>query len=227
MENKNYFNDTYLPSIIRWGRATNLVGVVFAFFPALVCFFVFGLRPAWSAIFAGFLMQASVSGVFWFAEPISYFPVLGVPATYMTFLSGNCGNLRLPAAAAALEASGIEPGTEKGTIISTIGVAVSIVVNLIFLTAGIVLGSSVLSMLPAGVIMALNNLLPALFGAMLGQQFVPNPKIATVAIILAGGMLLLSKYAGVPSFCVIIVAVFGSILIGRKIVAAENAKKSA
>ena len=64
MENKNYFNQTYLPTIIRWGRATNLIGVLFAFFPGLVCFFIFGLRPSWSAIFAGFLMQASVSGVF-------------------------------------------------------------------------------------------------------------------------------------------------------------------
>ena len=216
------YEEDYIPYIIKWGRATNLFGVLLSLIPILICTFVYDLHPGIGAITAGFIMQASVSGVFWFVEPISYFPVLGVPATYMSFLSGNIGNLRLPASVAALEASNIEPGTEKGAVIATIGVAVSIIVNIIILTIGVILGSSVLSMLPAGVVAALNNILPALFGAMLAQQFVLNPKIGTVAVVLASVMILLNKYGalsflpGNPIYAVIIVAVFGSILIGRK-----------
>ncbi len=216
------YNEEYIPYIIKWGRATNLLGVLLAFVPALICTFVFDLHPGIGAITAGFIMQASVSGVFWFVEPISYFPVLGVPATYMSFLSGNIGNLRLPASVAALEASDIEPGTEKGAVIATIGVAISIIVNIAMLTIGAILGASVLGMMPAGVVAALNNILPALFGAMLAQQFVANPKIGTVAVILAGTMIALNKAGalsflpGYPVYLVIIVSVFGSILIGRK-----------
>ena len=216
------YEQDYIPYIVKWGRATNLIGVLLSLLPALICTFVFDLHPGIGVILAGFVMQASVSGVFWFVEPISYFPVLGVPATYMSFLSGNIGNLRLPASVAALEASDIEPGTEKGAIIATIGVAVSIIVNIVMLTVGVILGSSVLSMMPASVVTALNNILPALFGAMLAQQFVLNPKIGTVAVILAGGMIALNKYGalsflpGYPVYAVIIVSVFGSIMIGRK-----------
>lgn len=217
------YDQDYIPYIIRWGRLTNLIGIVFAYIPALLLFLVYDLRPPIGAVITGFIMQASVSGVFWFVEPISYFPVLGVPGTYMSFLSGNIGNLRLPASVAAQEAASVEPGTEQGTVIATLGVAISIMVNIVILTIGVILGASVLSKLPQGVITALNNILPALFGAMFGQQFITNPKIGVVAAILAGGMIGLSKLgvlAILPfggTYAIIIVAVFGSILIGRRL----------
>lgn len=231
--NTSYYEDEYIPSINRFGRITNLLGVALAFLPCLVLLVVFKIYPPVEAVFAGFIMQASVSGVFWFVEPISYSPVLGVAGTYMSFLSGNIGNLRLPASVAALSAANEEPGTERGSIIGTIGVAVSIIVNVLMLTVGVVLGSSVLGMLPPKVVTALNNILPALFGAMLAQQFVTNPKIGSVAVILAGIMFALMKAGllaflpGFPSYAVIIVSVFGTILIGRKIYSADIAKAKA
>lgn len=231
--NVSSYETEYLPSVIRFGRATNLLGVLFAFLPALVLTFVFNLHPPVAAVFAGFVMQASVSGVFWFVEPISYSPVLGVAGTYMSFLSGNIGNLRLPASVAALQAANEEPGTERGSIIATIGIAVSIIVNVLMLTVGVILGSSVLGALPASVVAALNNILPALFGAMLAQQFVPNPKIGTIAVVLAGIMFALLKTGmlaflpGTPSYAVVIVSVFGTILLGRKVYMNDLEKKKA
>ncbi|MCQ2373093.1 MAG: hypothetical protein MJ050_03340 [Phascolarctobacterium sp.] len=232
MENKNsYYNDTYIPSIISFGRITNLLGVAFAFLPALVLCFVYNIYPPVSAVIAGVVMQVSVSGVFWFVEPISYFPVLGIAGTYMSFLSGNIGNLRLPASVAAQQAAGVEAGTEEGSIISTIGVAVSIIVNVLMLTVGVILGAQILGSIPPVIKGALNNILPALFGAMLAQQFVPNPKIGSVAVVLTSIMFFLMKNGylsflpGFPVYAVIIVAVFGTIFIGQKIVAADLAKK--
>ena len=230
--NSSTYETEYIPSIIRFGRATNLLGVVLAFLPALVLTFVYKLHPPIGAVIAGFIMRASVSGVFWFVEPISYSPVLGVAGTYMSFLSGNIGNLRLPASVAALQAAKEEAGTERGSIIATIGIAVSIIVNVLMLTAGVILGSSILGALPPSVVAALNNILPALFGAMLAQQFVPNPKIGSVAVALAGIMFALMKTGclaflpGTPSYAVVIVSVFGTILIGRKIMMADLAKKA-
>lgn len=217
------YDQEYIPYIVKWGRITNLIGVLLAFTPALVLTFIYNIKPSFSVILAGFVMQASVSGIFWFVEPISYFPVLGIPATYMAFLSGNIGNLRLPASVAAQEAANVKPGTEQGTIIATLGVAISIIVNIVMLTVGVILGASVLSKMPKGVIATLNNILPALFGAMLGQQFSHNPKIGTVAVILASSMIALNKFGflsflpGYPVYAVIIVSVFGSILIGKKL----------
>lgn len=79
-------------------------------------------------------------------------------------------------------AADVEPGTEKGSIISVIGMATSIVINVSVLTIGVILGSSVLSAMPASVTEALNYLLPALFGALLMQFGLKRIKFA-------GGML--------------------------------------
>lgn len=87
-------------------------------------------------------------GVLRFVEPISYFPVLGVTGTYMAFLSGNISNMRLPCAAVAQDASDVKPGTPQGSILSSLGMAVSVVINIFVLSVGVALGSVVLSKTP-------------------------------------------------------------------------------
>ncbi len=229
---QDVYNNEYIPYIVRWGRLTNLIGVLLALLPGLVLLLFYNIKPPISAVFAGFVMQASVSGVFWFSEPISYFPVLGVPGTYMSFLSGNIGNLRLPASAAALTAAQVEPGTPQASIIATIGIAISIVVNVLFLTITVVLGATVLSLLPPFVVAALNNILPALFGAMFAQQVVNNPKMGLLAGVLTAVMLVINKMGwlkwlpGGGTYVIVLVAVFGSILIGRTLFAKDLTEKS-
>ena len=77
--NKQYYSETYIPSIIKWGKLTMLLGILTSFLPALVVSVVFGHMPPVSAIIAGTISQISVSGAFYVVEPISYFPILGIP----------------------------------------------------------------------------------------------------------------------------------------------------
>lgn len=213
----NQFQEDYIPYIVKWGRITNLVGVVFCFLPPLLLTFLMGYNPGLTAVITGALAQVSGSCIFWFVEPISYFPILGIPGTYMAFLAGNGSSLRLPCSAAAQESAGVEQGTEEGTIISTIGIAVSIFVNVTMLSLGVILGASVLSKLPAEAVAALNLILPALFGAMLAQFTVTQPKIGAIAICLALFMTWMAKmgflaiFPGQPAYVIIIVSVFGTI----------------
>lgn len=86
--------------------------------------------------------------------------------------------MRVPCSSVAQEAAGVEMGTEEGSIISTIGIATSILVNIVILTVGAVAGSVILNILPAPVKEALNFLLPALFGAVFGQFAATRPKWA-------------------------------------------------
>ncbi len=218
---KNYYSENYIPSIIRWGKITMLLGIVTCFLPAVVISFVYGYMPPISAIIAGTIAQISVSGAFYIVEPISYFPILGIPGTYLTFLSGNTSNMRVPCSSVAQEAAGVEMGTEKGSIISTIGIAVSILVNIAVLTLGAIFGSMLLSLLPESLKSALNFMLPALFGAVFGQFAISRPKLAGVAAVIALGMTWLLKNGflsflpGTPSYAVILVCVFGSIFAGK------------
>lgn len=215
------FENEYIPSIIRIGRWTNLLGVALAFVPAAVLAFVFKVVPPIPAFIAGFLMQASISVTFWFVEPLSYSPSLGIAGTYMSFLSGNIAPMRLPAALAAMEAGNEEAGTNKGSILATIGIAVSIVVNEVILTIGILLGAAVLQMIPPHIIAIMNNILPALYGSMLAQQFVKRPKIGCVAVGISIVMFTLRKFGALaflpisPTAVILLTCVFGTILVTR------------
>ena len=57
--NKQYYSETYIPSIIKWGKLTLLLGILTSFLPALVISFVFGHMPPVSAIIAGTISQIS------------------------------------------------------------------------------------------------------------------------------------------------------------------------
>lgn len=132
-----------------------------------------------------FISGASAFGVLWFVEPISYFPVVGSAGTYMAFLSGNISNMRIPCASMAQVAADVKPGTQEGSVIATLGMAVSIIINVSVLTVGAILGTSVLSMLPESVKGALNYLLPALFGALLVQFGMKMKKHSIFMVIIA------------------------------------------
>ena len=220
MDNK-YYSETYMPGIIKWGKLTMLLGIVTMFLPPLVFSAVFGYWPPLSAILTDTLAQVSVSGAFYVVEPISYFPILGIPGTYMTFLSGNTSNMRLPCSSVAQEAAGVEFGSRQGTIISTIGIGVSVIVNIVILTIGAVGSNVILGLLPEAVTSALNFLLPALFGAVFGQFAVSRPKLAVVSILIVFAINwlnnngFLGSLGGFAGSVVILVSVFGSIFAGR------------
>ena len=169
MDERSYYEDVYMPEMHRLGKIIGWAGVAVCFIPCAVLAIFFDALPDGSVLPVAFLTGASTFGLLWFVEPISYFNVLGPVGTYMAFLSGNISNMRVPCASMAQVAAEVEPGTEEGSVIATIGMAVSVLINVAVLTLGAILGTIVLSKLPAGVISALGYLLPALFGALLVQ----------------------------------------------------------
>lgn len=217
----NFMGNEYLPYINKWGKITNWLGVALSFGPALVLAVIFKIIPPINAIITAFIAIASAVGINWFIEPISYFPIIGAAGTYMAFISGNISNLRIPCAAVAQKVAGVEPGTEKGTIISTLGIATSIVVNVVLLTIGVFVGSQVLSKLPKNVVDSLNYLLPSLFGAIFIQFAIMKIKLAPIALGIGLGLTLavnlgvFSFLPGKPTYIVTLGAVFGTIIIAR------------
>lgn len=225
----NFYQDTYLPKASRLGKITGYLGVVVAFTPAVMMALVYGILPRPAALLTAFISGASAFGVLWFVEPISYFPVIGQIGTYMAFLSGNISNMRIPCASMAQVAAEVEPGTEKGSIIATIGMAVSIVINVSVLTVGAILGGAVLSLLPDSVKSALGYLLPALFGALLIQFGLKMKKhslimvIVAVALYTAIGMGWFNWLPGASNWLGTLGCVFLSIALG--LAAGKNAAK--
>ena len=229
--NSDFYKDEYTPKINRIGKLTGYLGVLVAFTPALVLAVVYGIVPKPAALLTAFISGTSAFGVLWFVEPISYFPVVGPAGTYMAFLSGNISNMRIPCASMAQVAAEVEPGTEKGSIIATLGMAVSIIINVSVLTIGAILGSSVLAMLPDSVKAALNYLLPALFGALFvqfGMKMIKHSVIMVViafALYFAIGMGVFNWLPGASNWLGTLGCVFISIAVG--ITTLSNAKNQA
>jgi len=217
------YNEEYIPYIVKWGKSLGLLGVAISFLPVIVLTFVFNITPSIGSIMAGAVAIWSSIAAFWVVEPVSYYPILGIPGTYLAFISGNISNLRLPASAVAQEAAGVEPGTPEGSIISTLGISTSILINVTFLTIGVFAGSAALESLPDIITNALDYILPALFGAIFANFAKDRPKIGgialTISIIMTALMNrgYLSFLPGIPSYAVIIVSVFGTIFIPKKL----------
>ncbi|MHC3437438.1 hypothetical protein ACYJ1Y_04885 [Natrialbaceae archaeon A-gly3] len=221
-QEESVYKTEFIPYINRWGRITSLLAVAFAFIPAFALLAVFEIMPPTGAIIGGFITVAITFGIIWFIEPISYYPVLGIPGTYMAFLSGNISNLRLPCAAAAQESADVEPGTPQGSIISTIAIAGSIFVNITILTIGVLALVPVFEALPEFGRRALESyLVPAIFGAIFAQFGRDYPKVAATGFCIALVMTLLWNFGflaflpGIPIYAVIAVSVFGTMYVAK------------
>lgn len=224
MSNQNFYENEYLPQMHKIGKLIGVLAVVAAFLPALILGLVYGLWPNPSALAVCFVSAASSFAFLWFIEPISYYPVVG---TYMAFVSGNISNMRIPCASMAQVSAGVEPGTEKGSIIATIGMGVSIIINTTILTVGVIGGQAILSALPESITSALNYLLPALFGALFVQFGIKNLKLSGIVLVLAC-VLYVAINAGVFNFipgasnwlgtlvCVLVAIALNVVLNGKK-----------
>lgn len=208
--NKQY-EEQFTKPIIKYGRFINILCVFLCFIPCLILWGVYGAKPAWSDIASGWGLIASIFLIYAVIEPVSYFPILGLPGTYLGVLSGNIGNVRVPASAVSQEAVGVEPGSKKAELVSTIAISGSIITNLVIVTIGAIGGATLISLFPPIVQEAFSYVSPAIFGAMFGMNAVKNLKFGAFSLILVGLML---GFTNFPAYIAVPVAVFGTVAFG-------------
>ena len=178
-------NLTYLDSVHRDGRIWNLsVMVLLLAFPVAVCT-IFGTAPQWNSLLVGLLATAPMYWAVGAIETVTYVPMLGAGGSYLSFVTGNISNLKLPCALNALEQNGVSANSEEGEVVSTIAIAVSSIVTTLIIILGVVLIVPLTPILQDPDLQpAFDQILPALFGG-LGVAFVSkNWKIAIVPIVL-------------------------------------------
>lgn len=220
MSDKNLsYEESFTKPIIKYGRITNLAAVAFSFIPAIALYLGYGVFPGIQNILSGWALIASIYLVYAIVEPISYFPVLGLPGTYLSFLSGNIGNMRVPCSAIAQEAIGVTPGTKKAEIVSTLGIIGSIITNMIVVTIAAIGGAALMNAFPPIIIEAFSYVSPAIFGAIFALYASKNYLYGIVALLIAGTMLLIG---GIPTYLMIPISVFGTVAIAFYL----NGKKS-
>jgi hypothetical protein len=224
MYKNEIYNNNFIKSIVFWGSVTNLIAFFLVFLPAIYLWLVWDALPPASAVISGALsVILGFSGVLWIVEPISYFPILGIPGTYMAFLSGNISNMRVPCSAIAQEAAGVEEGSQEGTVISVLGVGASVYINVIVMIVGAIVGARLVANFPPLVSSALKYILPAVFGGVFGQFALKNFKAAIIAFILA----CLANIGGfLPQYIALPVCIFLTIFFGIQMEKRKNARNT-
>ncbi len=178
-------NLSYIDSVHRDGRIWNIgVMLLLIAFPLTVAF-LFGAAPDWGALLVGLIATAPMYWAVGVIETITFVPMLGAGGSYLSFVTGNISNLKLPCAINALEQNGVSASSEEGEIISTIAIATSSIVTTIIIIIGVVCIVPLTPILEAPVLEpAFAQMLPALFGG-LGVAFVSkNWKIAVAPVLL-------------------------------------------
>ncbi len=174
-----------MDSVHRDGTIWNLsVMVILLAFPVLIGI-LFAATPNWNGVWQGLLATAPMYWAVGFIETITYIPMLGAGGSYLSFVTGNISNLKLPCALNALENAEVKAQSEEGEIISTIAIAISSIVTTIIVIIGVVLIVPLNPILSSATITpAFDQMLPALFGA-LGVVFVSkNIKLAAAPVAL-------------------------------------------
>ena len=178
-------NLSYLDSVHRAGRIWNLsVMVLLLAFPLSVAA-IFGAAPDWGALGVGLLATAPMYWAVGAIETVTFVPMLGAGGSYLSFVTGNISNLKLPCAINALEQNGVSANSEEGEVISTIAIATSSIVTTVIILIGVICIVPLTPILEAPVLApAFEQMLPALFGG-LGVAFVSkNWKIAIAPVAL-------------------------------------------
>jgi hypothetical protein len=142
-----------------------------------------------------------------FSETIAYSPILG-SSYYLSQITGNITNLKLPVAKTALQLMDVEEGTEDADIVTSIAISVSSFVTITVIVIGVLLLQPLRPVLSLPVFkLAAANIVPALFGSL---------TIGALGSQLGGGISCSGRIKGcVPPF-IIVAAAYLIIVYGLK-----------
>jgi len=177
-------NSAYMDSVHRFGRIWGIiVAAVLLTFPLLLSL-IFKTAPDFKILWKGILATAPMYWAVGIVEIFTYVPMLGAGGTYLSFVTGNISNLKLPCAIDAMERAGVKASDEEGEVISTIAIAVSSIVTTLIILVGVLCIVPLTPVLESPVLEpAFNMILPALFGGLAVVFISKNLKLSIAPIV--------------------------------------------
>lgn len=177
--------ETYMDSVHRWGRIWGLSLMLMILAYPIMVSLIFHAQVNWPAFVKGFIAIGPMYWAVGIVEIFTYVPMLGAGGSYLSFVTGNISNLKLPCALDAMERAGVKSNSEEGEIISTIAIAVSSIVTTLIIIVGVVLIVPLTPLLSSPVLApAFSQLLPALFGGLAVVFISKNVRLSIAPVIL-------------------------------------------
>ena len=176
---------TYMDKIHTYGRISCVASLIFFLCVPLAISLHFNVWPELSVVGKGLsaLIIFFVTGI---VEVVAYSPMLGAGGTYLSFVSGNIMNLKMPCAINAMENAKVKANTEEGEVITTIAIAASTITTTIIIAVFVL----IFALNPKfSEIMSSDTFAPAfqqvtytIFGSLAATYFVKHWKISIFPI---------------------------------------------
>ena len=205
---------TYFDKVHRWGILWNIGALLMLLaIPVSISLYF----NAWPTLQVLWSVLSKLMLLYWVTaviEVITYVPMLGAGGTYLSFVTGNITNLKLPVGLAAMENAKVRADTEEGEVISTIAIGVSSITTTVIIAVGVLAFSPVLPYITSegsAFKPAFDWVLPALFGALGASYFAKHWKLVPLPVIVGVIVLLFAPTLGVGTlmFVTIVAAVAG------------------
>ena len=175
----------YMDSVHYYGRIWGIVVAIALLSFPLILSLVFKTAPDFGILLAGIIATAPMYWAVGIVEIFTYVPMLGAGGTYLSFVTGNISNLKLPCAIDAMERAGVKATSEEGEVISTISIAVSSIVTTLIILIGVICIVPLTPILESPVLVpAFDMILPALFGGLAVVFISKNAKLSVAPITL-------------------------------------------
>lgn len=209
----------YINSVHIWGRVWSIGALVVLFMVPCVFSLYYNAWPPINDVLNALLKVAPLFWVSSIVEVIAFTPMLGAGGAYLSFVTGNISNLKLPCAMSILQKEKVSATSEEGEILSTISVASSAITTTIIIAAGIFILNPVFAEIKDTPIV--KSVLPyvtaALFGALAASYMRSFWKLAIAPVIAGVIVLIFSPLFGVGTlvFVTIVVSVAGALIMSK------------
>ncbi len=203
MSKAKYVNPSekdYFDKVHRWGIMWTIGAILMLLsIPVLICIKL-DVLPQLDALKQVLPQLMTLYWLTAIAEVIAYVPMLGAGGTYLSFVTGNISNLKLPVGLNAMNSAKVKANTEEGEVIATIAIGVSAIVTTVIIAVGVVvfslfIGPEVLQ--APSIKPAFDFVLPALFGALAASYFEKYWKLVIAPVIVGVIVLIFSPSMGV------------------------------
>lgn len=185
MNEKEMFFEEFNKGLHRIGRTLMLLGILVLIAVPFVIAGIYGTSIDGKGFLAGFINVAIIYIPVSIVEFLVYAPMLGAGGSYISFITGNVTNMKIPCAINARDIAGTQVGTPENEIVSTISTATSAIVTTLVIVAGVVLLIPLQPVLQSETLApAFDYVVPALFGALGLKYFAKSPQIAVIPVVL-------------------------------------------
>ncbi len=188
MDREKFFTD-FNNGLHRLGRFTMVSVILILSLVPIAMGWCYGVYPDMEGFWSGYAKVAVIYLPVSLVEFLVYAPMLGVGGSYLSFITGNVTNMKIPCVMNSKDIAGTQAGTPEDEIISTISTATSAIVTMLVILVGVLLIVPLQPVLQNEMLLpAFNNVVPALFGALGLKYFAKAPQIAVLPVVLMSAL---------------------------------------